>query len=246
MDASYDTTAEFHEIHMQPAWDRLHDVMRDTFGDIGPDAVIVDIGAGSGMGSAVLADITNAEIIALEPNITMRSMLMARLDQAGVLERVTVIPAAVPEGLQELPDRVDGVIATHMLGHLTSAERTTLLDWIATSLAPGRTALLTVTPEAMQEVPAEGTEPVVTERNVGRFVYRMTYHMPRPGRYEGLWEVIDRQGRVVRSVPDATSWDPVTVDDIRTAADIRAALAGSPVEVSAPLDGVALISKLST
>ncbi|MDJ0498338.1 MAG: class I SAM-dependent methyltransferase, partial [Acidimicrobiia bacterium] len=145
MDTSYDETAEFHEVHMHPAWDRLHDVMRDTFGDIGPDAVIVDVGAGSGMGSAVLADITDAEIIALEPNITMRSMMMARLDQIGVLERVTVIPLAVPEGLDALPDRVDGVIVAHMLGHLTGAARTSLLDWIATSLAPGRSALLTVT-----------------------------------------------------------------------------------------------------
>ena len=245
MDTSYDATAEFHEIHMHTAWDRLRDLMRDTFADIGPDAVIVDIGAGSGMGSALLADITDAEIIALEPNTTMRSMMMARLDQVDVLERVTVIPEAVPEGLDGLPDRVEGVIATHMLGHLTGAARATLLDWIATSLAPGRTALLTVTPEALQEVPAEGTEPVVAERTVGRFVYRMTYHMPGPGRYEGLWEVIDRQGLVVRSVPDAISWDPLTVADIRTAADVRTALAGSPVEVTEPLDGVVLISKLS-
>ena len=217
---------------MPAAWDRLRDVMRDTFGGVGADGVIVDIGAGSGLGSAMLANVTDAEIIALEPNTTMRSMMVARLDTAGVLERVTVLPESVPEGLDGLPERVDGVIAAHMLGHLTKADQTGLLDWIATSLAPGRSALLTVG----AEVPAEGSEPVVDERTVGRFVYRATHHIPGPGRYEGLFEVVDRQQRVVRSLHDAISWEPVT------AADIRTALAGHPVEVGEPQPGVVLVS----
>ncbi len=236
MDTSYDTTAEFHEVHMPPAWDRLRDLVIETFGGIGPDGVIVDVGAGSGLGTAILADASDAEIIALEPNTTMRSMMVARLDTAGVLERVTLLPESVPDGLGALPDRVDGAIAAHMLGHLTKSEQASLLEWIATSLAPGRSALLTVTPEALLDLPAEGTEPVVEERTVGRFVYRVTHGMPSPNRYEGLWEVVDREGRVVRSVPDAVSWEPVTV------ADIRSALSDHPVEVTEPLPAVALLS----
>ncbi|MDJ0497657.1 MAG: hypothetical protein QNJ89_07495, partial [Acidimicrobiia bacterium] len=104
MDASYDTMAEFHEVHAPEAWDRLRDPVSDIFGDIGPEGVIVDIGAGSGLGSVLLAEVSDAEIIALEPNTTMRSMMVARLDATGVLERVTVLPGAVPEGLDGLPD----------------------------------------------------------------------------------------------------------------------------------------------
>jgi SAM-dependent methyltransferase len=230
----YDATAELHEVHMPAAWDRLRDVVTTTLGEIEPDGVVADIGAGSGLGSAMLADVTDAEIIALEPNPTMRAMLVARLDTAGVLERVTVLPEAVPEGLDGLPDRVDGVIAAHMLGHLTNEERTRLLEWIATSLAPGRSALLTVG----AEVPEQGHEPVVDERTVGRFVYRVTHHMPAPGRYEGLFEVIDGQQRVVRSVRDAVSWETVT------AADIRAVLTRHPVKITEPQPGVVLVSRL--
>ena len=232
MESHYDALAEYHEVHMTAAWDRLREVMRDTFGDIGPDGVIVDVGAGSGLGSAIAAEVTDAEIIALEPNTTMRAMMVARLDCAGVLERVTVLPESVPEGLDGLPERVDGVIVAHMLGHLTKAERTGLLDWIATSLAPGRSALLTVSPE----VPAEGHEPVVEERTVGRFVYRVTHHPPGPGRYEGLFEVIDQEERVVRSLHDAISWEAVTTDEILTV------LAGRAVQVAEPQPGVVLVS----
>ena len=233
MESSYDTRAEYHEVHMPTVWDRLRAVVSDTFGDIGLEGVIVDVGAGSGLGSAMIAEITDAEIIALEPSTTMRAMMVARLDTAGVLERVTVIPEPVPQGLAGLPERVDGVIVAHMLGHLAGAERIELLEWIAASLRPGRTALLTVSAEA----PPDGTEPVVQERTVGRFVYRATSHMPGPGRFEGLFEVIDQEQRVVLSLDDATSWEAVTV------ADIQAATAGHPVEVTEPQPGVVLVSR---
>ncbi len=233
MDSDYDARAEYHEVHMPAAWDRLRDVVRETFGDVGPDGVVVDIGAGSGLGSAMLAEVSEAEIIALEPDNTMRSMLVARLDTAGVLERVTVLAQSLSEGLGGLPDRVDGVVAAHMLGHLTEVERTAFLEWIATSLAPGRSALLTVG----TEVPPEGTEPAVQERKVGRFVYRVTSHSPVPGRIEGVFEVLDEQQQVVRSLSEASSWDAVT------AADIRAAFADHPVEVSEPQVGVVLVTR---
>ncbi len=220
---------------MHGAWDRLRDLVRDTFGGIGSDGVIVDVGAGSGLGTLMLSGCTDAEIIALEPSTTMRAMMMARLDTLGILERVTVIPEPLPEGLRDLPGRVDGVIVAHMLGHLAEAERNGLFEWIATSLAPGRTALLTVSAEPS----TEDTEPVVQERAVGRHLYRLTSHMQAPGRYEGLFEVIDRQRRVVRSLDDATSWHAVTVADIRTA------VAGHNVQVTEPQPGVAQISAMA-
>ncbi len=233
MEPTYDQVAEFNELYVPPSWEPLRDLVSDTFGDIGPDGVIVDIGAGSGLGSVLLAEVSDAEIIALEPNTTMRSMLMARLDQAGVLERVTVLAAGVPEGLDGLPDRVDGVVAAHMLGHLSRPALSSLLDWIATSLAPGRAALLTIEPEASPE----GFEPMVFERAVGRHIYRTTYDIVGPGQVESLWEVIDQDQAVIRALHTANTWEPPQTADIRTA------LADHPVEITEPQAGVALISK---
>ncbi len=235
VESDYDAMAEFHEVHMPAAWDRLRDVTTETFGDIGADGLIVDIGAGSGLGSAMVADATDAEIMAIEPNATMRAMMVARLDNAGVLDRVTVLPQPVPAALDELPVPVDGVLAAHMLGHLTDAARTRLLDWIATSLAPQRSALLTVSADA----PVDGHDPVVEERTVGRHVYRVTHHTPAPGRYEGVFEVIDRRQRVVRSLRDTTPWEAVTADDVRTALDRHA------VRITEPQPGVARVTRLA-
>lgn len=233
MKSHYDETAEHHEVHMPARWRELRDLVQETFGDIGPDGVIVDVGAGSGLGSVMLAEVSEAAIFSLEPNDTMRSMLVARLDTAGALDRVTVLAQTVSEGFDRLPKRVDGVTATHMLGHLTGAERTALLDWIAGSLAPGRSALLTVNPE----VPRGGAKLAPRERQVGRFVYRATYHMPSTGQTEQLYEVLDEQQQVVRSLSATSSWQAVT------AADVRAALEGHAVDVSEPQDGAVLVTK---
>lgn len=235
MGSDYDARAEFHEVHMPPVWDRLRGVIDDAFSGIGPHGVIIDIGAGSGLGAAMVAGVTDAEIIALEPNPTMRAMLVARLDNAGALGRVTVLPESVPDALDDLPAPVDGVIAAHMLGHLSETARLRLLDWITIGLAPGRSALLTVSP-ASSEV---GHDPVVEERTVGRLIYRVTHRTPAPGRYEGLFEVLDQQQRVIRSLHDTTSWEAVTADDVRIA------LTGRPVEVGEPQPGVVRLTRIS-
>ncbi|MEM7326874.1 MAG: class I SAM-dependent methyltransferase, partial [Actinomycetota bacterium] len=203
--SDYDKRAEFHEVFMPPVWDRLQTLVRNAFGSVGPDGVIVDIGAGSGLGATKVAGVTDAEIIALEPNMTMRAMLVARLDTAGVLDRVTVLPGSVPDALDDLPDRVHGVIAAHMLGHLDRRDRAGLLQWIAGSLVPGCSALLTVSPE----VAAADDKPAIEERTVGRLHYRVTHLPADHGRYDGLFEVLDREHRVVRSLPDSGSWQAV-------------------------------------
>lgn len=53
------------------------------FGDLGAAAVIADVGAGSGVGTQVVADETSARIVALEPNATMRAMLTSRVAGRG-------------------------------------------------------------------------------------------------------------------------------------------------------------------
>ncbi|MEM7325295.1 MAG: hypothetical protein AAF531_19565, partial [Actinomycetota bacterium] len=139
---------------------------------------------------------------------------------------------SVPDALDDLPDRVHGVIAAHMLGHLDRRDRAGLLQWIAGSLVPGCSALLTVSPE----VAAADDKPAIEERTVGRLHYRVTHLPADHGRYDGLFEVLDREHRVVRSLPDSGSWQAVP------SGEISAALDGYPVTIVEPLPGVVLLT----
>jgi hypothetical protein len=54
---------------------------------------IVEIGAGTGLLTTSLADLTPAEIFALEPSASMRAVLLSRLSsRPELLSRVTVLP----------------------------------------------------------------------------------------------------------------------------------------------------------
>ncbi|GAB3173361.1 hypothetical protein GCM10027059_44230 [Myceligenerans halotolerans] len=104
---------------------QLRPVLEAAFGDLGPDATLLDLGAGSGVGTRTLAACTRARIIAVEPSRTMRSVLLARIADDGALgEQVSVMAGAVPRALEELPGEVAGFVCAHMLGHLTAAQRT--------------------------------------------------------------------------------------------------------------------------
>ncbi len=207
-DGEYRTFAEFHEVQKATDWKPLVPALHDAFGTLSRDATVVDVGAGSGLGVVALADATPAEIIALEPDMTMRSMLLARIDGAQILDRVTVHAGAVPDGLALLPDSVDGVLAGHMLGHLNSEERQSLLDWTVEHLRPGGSALFTVSAAAN---PAAG-EP--DERRVGRHRYRITHRAPAPDAYESFAEVIDGS-ETIRTRLSRGVWRRVTADDVR-------------------------------
>ncbi len=228
VDGEYRSSAEFHEVQMGAAWDRLARVLAQAFGAYSSDDLIVDVGAGSGVGVVALAHTTAAEIVALEPDTTMRSMLLARADGAEILDRVTVLPGAVPDGLSQLPAHVRGVVAGHMLGHLSADRRRSLFDWTIDHLEPDGTALFTVGTTG-DPTGAESIE----ERRVGRHRYRITHRVPAPDAYESFCEVIDDSG-TIRTHRTRGVWHNVTADDVRRA------LAGRG-RITEPMPGVVLV-----
>ncbi|MEO1059933.1 MAG: bifunctional GNAT family N-acetyltransferase/class I SAM-dependent methyltransferase [Actinomycetota bacterium] len=228
----YASTAELHEVHMDAVWDELGDVVTVAFGALPPDGVIVDVGAGSGAGVVVVAERTACEIIAIEPSPTMRAMLMARLAAAGLLDRVTVLADAVPAALERVPDRVDGVVAGHMLGHLTSDDRHAVLDWTAAHLRERGAALLTVSGAGTPDPDAVHVE----ERRVGRHLHRAAHHAPDAHTYESSFEVLDGE-EVIRSVVVTGSWERITADDV------RARVVSSDLDVAEPRPGVVVLRR---
>ncbi|TMR93183.1 class I SAM-dependent methyltransferase [Nonomuraea basaltis] len=77
----------------------------------GVSGPIVDVGAGGGHGTRLIAQaVPEAEIVAVEPSATLRSVLLVRVNETTELrDRVTVLP----EGLLEarLPPRLGAVVA---------------------------------------------------------------------------------------------------------------------------------------
>lgn len=212
----YGAMAEFHEVLMDPAWARLRPHLATAFGTLGPADVVADLGAGSGVGTLALARATRAEIVVVEPNRTMRSMLLARVAAADELGRVTVHADALPAGLTALPHRLDGVVATHMLGHLPPAAWRHVLTWIGDHLAPGASAVLTVSRDRSEDEDDGGD--TVEEAVVGRHRYRATHRKSdRPDSYDTLFEVLTEDGAVVQSLVATGHWQTVTTADVRAA-----------------------------
>ncbi len=60
--------AEFHDLFMTPSWDRLGPSLADAFRRLGPDDVVVDLGAGTGLGTLRLVEHSPAQVWPVEPS----------------------------------------------------------------------------------------------------------------------------------------------------------------------------------
>ncbi|WP_116950987.1 hypothetical protein [Jiangella endophytica] len=151
-------------------------------------------------------------------------------DGAVVVEVVEVVAGAAPADLGLLPERVDGFVCAHVLGHLGRADRRGLFAWLGSRLCAGGAGLVTT------QRPETGRAEVVETRRLGDYEYR-AHHLAAGARHEytSLYEV--RQGdRLVRSYRFTGDWRVLTAQDI--AADLPATLALEPAG-----DGVALVRR---
>jgi len=208
---------EFHDLFMTEAWDGLRPLIAAAYAGLGPDAVVVEVGAGSGLGTRVLAQECRAQIVALEPNLLMRSMLTARVaDDPELSRRVTVVAGSVPEDLDSLPDRVDAVVCTHVLGHLDAAGRRSLFSWVADRLQPQGVGLVTTQdPDTADAGPADHA----VSRMLGRFEYRLLYREASArDAFSSRYEVWDGMS-LVRAVEVEGPWRTVGLAEL--AADVE-------------------------
>ncbi|RIQ12889.1 class I SAM-dependent methyltransferase [Jiangella rhizosphaerae] len=231
----YEQLAEFHDLFMTEPWERLRPHVRAAFAGLDEDAVVVEIGAGTGMGTRVIAGETPARIVALEPALVMRSILTARVaDDLGLAERVTVVAGAAPAGLGLLPDRVDGFVCAHMLGHLSRDDRRDLFGWLGAHLSRDGAGL--VTTQRRPDPDGGPRAEIVESRRLGSYEYRARHLPPgRPGESVSRYEVW-QGATLIRALDSTSTWLPLGAEDI--AGDLPPTLALEPVG-----DAVALVRR---
>ncbi|MFT4167373.1 MAG: class I SAM-dependent methyltransferase [Microlunatus sp.] len=213
MTDEYAELGEFHDLFMSDTWNVLVPALAAAFGGLAPEATIVDLGAGSGVGTKRLAYVTRAQIVAIERSLTMRAGLFARIcDDPELSQRVTVLAGALPSVLDEIHHPVDGFVCAHMLGHLSAEERRDTFARLSALLAPAGVGLVTL-PRDASDAGVESRE-VIEERWIGRHRY-LARHVAEDSDGNGFSEyrVLDGD-RTIRSATFASSWSMPTYDEL--------------------------------
>ena len=210
--AGYDGMGEFHDLFMDESHRRLRPALEAAFGGLDTDEVVLDLGAGSGLGVRQLAQATRARIIAVEPSLTMRAVLLARVaDDPALTGRVSVLAGAVPDVFEQLPGRVAGFVCAHMLGHLSKAARVQTFAVLSDRLMPTGVGVVTV-----NGATAPPSEAVIEERRIGEHRY-IARHLTAgaDGEADSEYEVYDADGRLIRAARFPAGWTTITADLLR-------------------------------
>lgn len=231
MSDPYEAMGEFHDLFMEEPWARLRPVLVDAFSGLSPSELVVDLGAGTGIGTRLLAGCTAARIVAVEPSLTMRAVLTARIaDDPAMAGRVSIVAGSAPAALDEIRGPVAAFVCAHVLGHVPGAVRAAIFQRLAGLLGPDGRGIVTVDPEGG---PQEAE--LVQERRIGDHRYVARY-LPSsdPSGYASEYAVLDGD-RVLRQERFVGTWEPLPLDKLTA----ELASAGLTAQEIAP--GVALI-----
>jgi ubiquinone/menaquinone biosynthesis C-methylase UbiE len=131
----YDVTAEFYDVMHADRYLRVTRALLDRW--LGtPRAAVIDVGAGTGLGTALLAQRCNTPVHAVEPSRSMRAVLLSRLaGQEELLSRVQVHPCRVQD--LNLHDVADFVLCLNTMGTLGAPDRADSLTSLARAMVRG-------------------------------------------------------------------------------------------------------------
>jgi hypothetical protein len=219
----YARSGEFLDVLSRDAWAGLAEPVTAALAGARPAAgPLVDLGAGSGLGTRVLAGCDpDAAVLAVEPSAVQRAVLLARAADDPILRgRLTVVADTAQTA--RLPERLGAVLAMNMLGHLRPAERRALWRRLADRLAPGAPLVLNVQPPARAEAVPDTAFASV---QVGRQRYVGGGRAEPDGPDAVVWhmryQVCGEDGAVLRDVAAAYRWHVVTPEEV--AAELTAA-----------------------
>ncbi|MFG1702479.1 class I SAM-dependent methyltransferase [Nonomuraea sp. M3C6] len=131
---------------------------------------VIEIGAGTGLITELIARETPAEIYAVEPSLAMRSVLVSRLSSdPELLRRVTVLPCGARD--VEVDEPVEAIVMISALQSFSADERAELWRVLAGQLEPGGRLVFNWR-ERAAAVPGEPQ--VMGSYQVGRHVYEIS------------------------------------------------------------------------
>ncbi|SEL70849.1 class I SAM-dependent methyltransferase [Nonomuraea pusilla] len=130
---------------------------------------VLEIGAGTGLVTEVIARETEGEVFAVEPSLGMRSVLLSRLAaDAELRSRVTVLPYGALD--VDLDEPVGAVVMISVLHAFTPAGRERLWPTLARQLRPGGLLVLN---HRERPAPRPGEPERLASYRVGRHAYEI-------------------------------------------------------------------------
>jgi SAM-dependent methyltransferase len=135
----------------------------------GVERSVMEIGAGTGLITRVIARATAAEIYAVEPSLGMRSVLVNRLaEDPELLRRVTVLPCGALD--VDVDEPVEAIVMISVLQSFDAAQRAELWRVLARQLEPGGLLLVNWRDRS---APVPGRLEVMGSYRVGRHTYEV-------------------------------------------------------------------------
>jgi len=209
---TYDTIGEFHDLFMVQRWQQLAPALGATFGHLTEAHRVLDLGAGTGLGTRTLANVTAARITAIEPSLVQRAQLTARVvDDSELQRRVTVLSRPLPDALDDLAGPIDGFVAAHVLGHLDPGERVRTFAALRQLLSVRGVGLITM-PRTLDD--SDGASVThVEELVMGELTYVATYSSIAVDEYLNEYSV-RRGGTVLRTAVSRGRWQTPQPDHL--------------------------------
>jgi cyclopropane fatty-acyl-phospholipid synthase-like methyltransferase len=165
----YAESAEYIDIMSRPSWELFGPALAEALEGLDTAAgPVVDVGAGTGLGTEVIArTLPDARILAVEPSSGLRGVLLSRLASSDDLRRrVTVLPTGIETA--PLPETLSAVVAMNMIGHLAPEARRGFWKLLDDRLAPGGRAVVNLLPPHQA---AETPDAQFTGITIGRHLY---------------------------------------------------------------------------
>lgn len=189
----YGVTAEFYDL-LQAERDlrRVTRLYRDLVGEA--KVAVLDVGAGTGVVTAMLLRRTGVLVHAVEPALPMRTALLSRLSAMGADQRARVTVHACDLQSSGLREAADAAVCHNLVAGLEPAGRRALWPALRRALRPGALLAVETPPSAVPTTTRTSSLPrvrlgqdvygarVVTGPDRGRISARFEYHVHRDGR----------------------------------------------------------------
>ncbi|MCU0758030.1 MAG: class I SAM-dependent methyltransferase [Steroidobacteraceae bacterium] len=237
----YAVTAQFYDPMAAAQHDRVDRQIRSALEGLAPMGdPIVDIGAGTGLTVQVIAGaLPDAEILAVEPDPSMRSALMTRVwADPGLRRRVSILPMSIFAA--PLPSTIAAAVASASAVHFSPDERRRLWGLLARRLAPTGCILVEVLCPTSLDIPEIRFATV----RVGRIDYQGWSAATRIDDRRQKWRMtyvaaID-DTEIDRQITEFECWvaSPAEIIEEAAASGLRGAIRGSLVVLRGGSDSI--------